>query len=68
MAHGPGLWTVVSPLVMTFCLVRFSGVRLLERSLVQTRSGYDDYVRETNAFFPWFPRTSTAADHSTKAD
>ena len=68
VAHGLGLWTVVSPLVKTFCLVRFSGVRLLERSLVQTRSGYEDYVRETNAFFPWFPRTSTVADHSTKAD
>ena len=68
VAHGSGLWTVVSPLVMTFCLVRFSGVRLLERSLVQTRTDYGDYIRETNAFFPWFPRTSTAADDSMKSD
>lgn len=54
---APGsAWTVVSPIVMTFLLVRVSGVPLLERGLAATRPGYADYVRRTSPFIPWFPR------------
>jgi steroid 5-alpha reductase family enzyme len=49
-------WTVVSPAVMTFLLVKVSGVALLERSLAKGRPGYAEYVRRTSAFVPWFPR------------
>jgi steroid 5-alpha reductase family enzyme len=42
---------------MTFLLVKVSGVALLERSLVDRRPGYADYVRRTPAFVPWFPRS-----------
>ncbi len=53
----PGsLWTVYSPIVMTFLLLKVSGVGLLEKKLRRTRSEYADYVARTNAFFPWFPR------------
>ncbi len=41
---------------MTLLLMRVSGVTLLEKSLKDTKPGYRDYVRRTNAFFPWFPK------------
>lgn len=56
-ANAAGWWTIVSPLLMTFLLVRVSGVPLLERGLVERRPGYADYVRRTSAFVPWFPRS-----------
>lgn len=49
-------WTVVGPLVMSVLLIRVSGAALLERSLRKRRSGYEDYVRRTSAFFPRRPR------------
>jgi steroid 5-alpha reductase family enzyme len=51
-----GAATIVSPVLMTFMLMRVSGVALLERTLVKTRPEYEAYRRQTNAFFPWFPR------------
>jgi len=51
-----GIWTIVGPTVMTFFLMRVSGVALLERKLVRTRPEYAEYTRRTNAFFPWVPR------------
>jgi steroid 5-alpha reductase family enzyme len=55
IAHGAAVWAIVGPAVMTLFLMRISGVTLLEQSLQQTRPGYADYIRETSAFFPWFP-------------
>lgn len=49
-------WTAVGPLLMSFLLVRVSGVALLERSLQQQKSGYGEYMARTSAFFPWPPR------------
>ncbi len=49
-------WTVVGPLLMTFLLLRVSGVSLLERRLRAHRPGYEDYVRRTSAFVPLPPR------------
>jgi steroid 5-alpha reductase family enzyme len=48
-------WTVVGPLVMSFLLLRVSGVTLLEQGM-KSRPGYEDYVRRTSAFFPRPPR------------
>ena len=53
-----GPWTAVSPALMTFLLLRVSGVPLLERSLARTRPGYADYVARTSAFVPLPPRRS----------
>jgi steroid 5-alpha reductase family enzyme len=53
-----GGWTVIGPLVMTFFLMRVSGVTLLERKLVRTRPKYRDYTERTSAFFPWFPKSN----------
>jgi steroid 5-alpha reductase family enzyme len=51
-----GWWTVFSPVVMTFLLMRVSGVALLEQHLDHTRPRYWEYVQRTPAFIPWFPR------------
>jgi steroid 5-alpha reductase family enzyme len=45
-------WTIVSPLLMTFLLMKVSGVALLEKRLGETKPQYRDYVRRTSAFFP----------------
>lgn len=49
-------WTVVSPLLMTFLLLKVSGVALLEKDIGERRPRYQQYIRRTNAFFPGFPR------------
>ena len=51
-----GLWTVFAPVLMTWLLLKVSGVSLLERSLKKTRPKYEDYVRRTSAFFPLPPK------------
>jgi len=47
---------LLSPLLMTILLLKVSGVSLLERSLQKTKPRYADYIKQTPAFFPWFPK------------
>jgi steroid 5-alpha reductase family enzyme len=49
---GGGLLGLVGPALMTWLLLRVSGVALLERTLA-TRPGYADYIARTPAFLPW---------------
>lgn len=49
---GVGLWTIISPVIMSVLLMRVSGVTLLEKTISSRRPGYEEYVRRTNAFFP----------------
>ncbi len=52
-AEATGAWiSVISPILMTFLLLKVSGVALLEKSLAETKPQYRDYVRKTSAFFP----------------
>lgn len=48
-------WTIFSPVLMTWLLLRVSGVALLERAMKQ-KPGYKEYMQTTSAFFPWFSR------------
>jgi steroid 5-alpha reductase family enzyme len=50
-------WTVFSPLIMSFLLLRVSGVAMLEKTIQDRRPQYAEYIRNTNAFFPG-PRRS----------
>ena len=50
-----GWWTVFSPLLMSFLLLKVSGVALLETTIGERRPKYADYIRRTNAFFPGRP-------------
>jgi steroid 5-alpha reductase family enzyme len=45
-------WTAVGPALMTFLLMRVSGVALLEKTLRDTKPAYRDYVRRTSPFIP----------------
>lgn len=56
LSTGIGIWTVYSPLLMTWLLLRISGVAKLEKSLVEHKPDYVDYVKQTSAFIPWFPK------------
>ena len=52
-------WTIVGPLLMSFLLLRVSGVRLLENSLKTRVQGYEEYVRTTSSFFPLPPKKAS---------
>lgn len=51
-----GRLTIVSPVVMTWLLLRVSGVALLDRTLAEAKPAYRDYIARTSAFIPWPPR------------
>jgi steroid 5-alpha reductase family enzyme len=55
LAAGGG-WTIFSPLLMTFLLVRVSGVRLMEKSLQKDKPGYQEYSATTSGFIPRLTR------------
>lgn len=60
---GAGLgaaWTVVSPALMSFLLLKVSGVSMLEGDIGERRPAYRDYILRTNAFFPGPPRGKSA--------
>jgi len=50
-----GWWTIFSPILMTYLLLKVSGVLLLEKTL-ETRQAYKAYIERTSAFMPWFPK------------
>ncbi len=49
-------WTVVGSIIMTFLLLKVSGVALLEKSLKAGKPEYHEYIKKTNSFLPWFPK------------
>lgn len=49
-------WTIISPIVMSMFLMKFSGVGLLESDIEERRPKYADYQRRTSAFFPRWPK------------
>ena len=51
-----GWWTVFSPILMTFLLMKVSGVVMLEKTLVITKPQYQDYINRTSSFFPMPPK------------
>ena len=51
-----GVTTVFAPAIMTFMLLRVSGVAMLERTIGRRRPGYDEYIRKTSAFIPMPPK------------
>lgn len=51
-------WTIISPVIMTFFLMRVSGVTLLEKSLKKRKPEYQAYIDKTSAFFPMPPKSN----------
>jgi steroid 5-alpha reductase family enzyme len=56
-----GWWTVFAPLLMSFLLMKVSGVAMLEKTIGERRPEYAQYVRSTNAFFPGPARASAGS-------
>jgi len=48
-------WAFFAPLLMTFLLLRVSGVSLLEKTIGKRRPAYAEYQRRVNAFVPLPP-------------
>jgi steroid 5-alpha reductase family enzyme len=49
-------WTaVISPVVITFMLLKVSGVPMLEKKYAGNRE-FKEYARKTSVFVPWFPK------------
>jgi len=53
---GGAYWTVIGSLLISFLLLKVSGVTMLEESLKDTKPGYAEYVRRTSTFVPRPPR------------
>lgn len=53
---GSGVIGFIGPAVMTFLLMRVSGVPILEKSLNRRREGYAEYVARTSGFIPRPPK------------
>ena len=52
-----GSWVpLLGSILMTLLVIRVSGVVMLERTLKNNKPGYEEYIRKTSAFIPWFPR------------
>ena len=46
----------IGPVFLTFTLTRWSGKPLLEKDMAKRRPGYEEYVRKTSGFVPWWPK------------
>jgi steroid 5-alpha reductase family enzyme len=55
-------WSLLSPVIMTFLLLRVSGVAMLERSLKNRKPAYQEYIRRTSAFIPMPPEPPDRTD------
>jgi steroid 5-alpha reductase family enzyme len=56
LATPLGWWAIISPVVITFLLLKVSGVVLLEKDIAERRPEYSEYLKTTSAFIPWFPK------------
>ena len=52
-----GAWTVLSPALLTFFLLKVSGIPMLERKY-ENDERYTAYKHRTNKFIPWKPETT----------
>ena len=57
VAAGGG-WTVFAPVLITFLLLKVSGVALLERDINERRPQYRVYMQRTSPFIPWVRRAA----------
>ena len=51
-----GWWTFIGPLLLTFLLLKVSGVSLTEKKMGQKHSDLEEYKRRVSAFIPRPPR------------
>jgi steroid 5-alpha reductase family enzyme len=51
-----GWWALISPVMITFLLLKVSGINLQEQNLQGRSQEYIDYFGRTAAFVPWPPK------------
>lgn len=51
-----GWWTIFSPIIMTYLLVKVSGVAMLDKAMAERKPGYREYMETTSAFLPMPPK------------
>jgi len=51
----PTWWGAIGPVLITWLLLRVSGVTMLERKY-EGNPEYSNYTKRTNAFLPWWPK------------
>jgi steroid 5-alpha reductase family enzyme len=61
-----GFYSILSPILMTFLLRQISGVPAIEPEMLKHKPGYEDYIRNTNAFFPGLPKVELPSDDQPK--
>jgi len=49
-------WLVSGSIIMTLMIIKVSGVALLEKTIKDRKPEYNDYIRKTSSFIPWFPK------------
>lgn len=60
IALGSGGWfTIFSPVIMTYLLVKVSGAALLDKLLLKTKPEYADYVKSVPSFIPRIGRKNS---------
>ena len=52
-----GLWAMPGPMLLTWTLVKWSGMPTTEGRMKRKKPKYEDYVRRTSGFVPWWPKT-----------
>lgn len=53
-----GVWALPGPILLTWTLIKWSGVPTTEGRMKRKKPGYADYVRRTSGFVPWWPKSS----------
>ena len=51
-----GLLALPGPILLTWTLMKWSGAPTIEGRLKRKKPGYDDYMRRTSGFIPWWPK------------
>lgn len=53
LAYGAPVWTIMSPMTITYLLRFVSGVPMLEKRMAKYEE-FEDYKKKTSVFIPWF--------------
>ena len=48
--YTSNLLIAISPVIMTYFLIKVSGVSLLERQIMHKKEGYKEYINNTSSF------------------
>lgn len=55
-----GLFSIVSPIILTWILIKWSGVPTMEYRMRKEKAGYQDYLSSTSSFIPMPPSRKRA--------